>query len=82
MTPKERKSGYIPISLVRAQMTSAQILGVDLPMTWEQRLKNLALERLDGREATQKDIENAYFAIRAGMSDAEVMRRLAGKGDE
>jgi len=82
MTPTELKSGYIPIDVVRAQVTTVQVGDTTIEMTWEQRLRNLAMERLDGREATQKDIENAYFAIRAGMSDAEVMRRLAGKGDE
>ena len=82
MTPVELKAGYIPIDVVRAQVTTVQVGDTTIEMTWEQRLKNLAMERLNGREATQKDIENAYFAIRAGMSDAEVMRRLAGKGDE
>ncbi|MCH8074125.1 MAG: hypothetical protein IIA09_19505 [Proteobacteria bacterium] len=54
---------------------------VPIDMTWEQRLINLSRERLDGREPTDKDVENAYFAVRAGMSDVEILRRLAGKGD-
>ncbi len=81
MTPAEVKAGFIPIHIVKEQMTSVEIGGVDVPMTWEERLKNKASSELDGRVPTQKDIENAFFAIRAKMTEAEVLRRLAGKGD-
>lgn len=81
MTPKQMKAGFIPLSLVRQQKTSVNVAGTQIEMTWEQRLKNLSRERLNGRIPEDKDIENAYFAVRAGMSDQEVLRRLAGKGD-
>lgn len=82
LTPEQMKSGFVPIDVVRSQTTRVDVAGTPIEMTWEQRLVNLSKERLNGREPSQKDIENAFFAVQAGMSDAEVLRRLAGKGDE
>jgi hypothetical protein len=82
MTEAQVEAGFIPISQVREAMTSVTVNGVAVPMTWEQRLKNLALSDLDGRQATQKDIENAYFAVLANLGPQEIRRRLSGKGDE
>lgn len=81
MTPAELKSGFIKIDLIRQQMTTVMVGDVPIDMTWEQRLINKSKAELDGRVPTEKDIENAYFAGRAGMSNAEILRRLAGKGD-
>lgn len=92
MSPEQMEAGFIPISLVRKQKSKVYIgvplgpNGTYLPeqineITWEQRLINLSESRLDGRVPTDKDIENAYFAIAAGMSNTEVLKRLAGKGD-
>ena len=82
MSAKERESGFIPIAKVRQAMTFEVINGVNVPITWEQRLINLSKRIFDGRIPDQKDIENAYFAVLAGMSPAEQERRLSGKGDE
>lgn len=82
LTPKQMKSGFVPIEVVRGSPTTIDINGTPVTMTWEQRLINRSKAELNGRIPDQKDIENAYFAIAAGMSDAEVNRRLAGKGDK
>jgi len=93
MTPKEAKSGFIHIEKVREAKHKEYIgepegeNGEYLPhqiieITWEQKLKNMAASELKGgRKPTEKDIENAYYAVAAGMSHQEILRRLAGKGD-
>ena len=82
MTAEQQKSGFIPIEQVRKAMTSVVIDGVKTEMTWEQRLINLSKNTWQGRIPDPKDIENAYFAILAGMSVAEQERRLHGLGDK
>lgn len=92
MTPKEQKEGFIYIHKVREAKHIEYIGEPEGPngtylehqkveMTWEQKLINMSKASLDGRVPERKDIENAYFAVKAGMSNKEILRRLAGKGE-
>ena len=76
MTEKQRRRGFIPIEEVRAVQTTQMVNGVPVQSNWADVLKNLARAELDGYSPSDKQIENAYFAIVAGLDDAEVLRRL------
>jgi hypothetical protein len=80
MTEDEMESGYIPIDRWRNEPFTEEIDGKPVTQTTEEYLRNRAKKQ--GLEPDQKDLENAFFALVAGMSAAEVDDRLAGKGDK
>lgn len=82
LSPKQVRSGFIPLQQFEELETSVDIGGTNVSMTWPERLTSLSRQELNGYEPTQKDMENAFFAIRSGLDKTEVLRRLSGKGDE
>lgn len=75
----ELGDAYIPLSEWESRMTTDIVGGVETPISWKQKLINRGKARSEtGREPTTEDLESAYFAVRAGMTDAEIDRRLQG----
>lgn len=75
----ELGDAYIPLSEWESRKTTDIVGGVETPISWKQKLINRGKARSEtGREPTTEDLESAYFAVRAGMTDAEIDRRLQG----
>ncbi len=82
LEPSEYADQFVPIATVRQQPTSVEIKGVVHRMNYEEWLTNKADTELDGHIPSEKQIENAYFAVIADMGDKEILARLMGKGDD
>ncbi len=72
-TPSQLRKLYLP--LFEASTDIVIIDGQDL--TVEQLLRNMASTA--GYDPTDHELEKAYFALKSGLGDQEIMNRLAGE---
>jgi hypothetical protein len=71
-------AAYIPLSEWEKSETTEIVDGQEVKITWKQLLINKAKAQPNGRDPTDADLESAYFAVRAGYDNAEILRRLNG----
>ena len=83
MTDEMRDQGFIHYRVFENEMAMVNLDGVELdrPIPWPELLRNEAKNRWDGFEPTQKDMENAMFAMQQNMGMPEVLRLLHGGGE-